>query len=250
MAKQNETYNNLIDFCIEQEKNPEAAGDNTVIFRFILTDYFFKFECGESRKVEALLNEITIPPVIKSSPSIFEIDLEKLREQIEGEMVNESLCGKIMLSPAYLKSFFPNHPPSYAKLPNDIKFELMDIIKEKNLLIFEAFEKMERDIEAVRKRTTLSLIALTLKNIHKKNGRPFAALQRSADEIISDIFIKTGDIFKGTKIQVSDARDDSKIKELIKQFFQVRQFKEITQLSDLYKHEIDRFIKRAQKVFS
>ena len=47
-----------------------------------------------------------------------------------------------MLSQQYLKAFYPHHAPSFNKLPEDVRFELLDLIKERNETILTAFEKM------------------------------------------------------------------------------------------------------------
>ena len=155
-----------------------------------------------------------------------------------------------MLSPAYLKAFYSSHPPSFSKLPEDVQFELIEKVKKKNDKLIEAFQKMMKDREADKKRKIITLIALIIRNIHLKSGRPLNKLQKSAEELISSIFLNTDEVFVASQKQLSDLNDDSKVKELIKSFFKVMQFKEITEIADIYKVELDRYRKRGLKASS
>lgn len=249
MAKKSESFNNLIDFCVGIESNPELQGKTEMIFRTILSDYFFKTESAENKKMEAFFNEVELPSFLKNCSSIFEIDVEKLKNEIEDGMINETLCGRIFLSQSYLKTFHSNHPPSYSKLPENLKFELMDEIKAKNSLIIFAFEKLRNDLEADKNRKISTLIALIIKNIHLKTGKPLNKISKPVNEIISSLFIHGNEIFIANQKQLSDIKDNSKIKELIKIFFPVRQFKEISEITEIYNKELERFILRAKRSF-
>ncbi len=149
-----------------------------------------------------------------------------------------------MLSQQYLKAFYPHHAPSFNKLPEDVRFELLDLIKERNESILKAFEKMLVDREADKKRKILTLIALILKNIHLKTGSPFNKLSRPAEDIIRDIFSHTDEVFSATQKQITEIKDDTKIKQIVKTFFMVKQFKDITEISAMFKDELERYRKR------
>ncbi|MBN1533072.1 MAG: hypothetical protein JXA20_10455 [Spirochaetes bacterium] len=247
MAKVKETYNNLIDLCILLEEKPEFTGNAEEMFRYLLTDYFFKTEISQSKGLEMLLNDLKPPEPLKGKKSLFEVQLDDLEPEITGTTVNDSLAGRIMLAPQFLKAFYPHHAPSFGKLPEDVKFELMDRIKEKNLCIIEAFKKMARDRESDKNRKIITLIALILKNISQKTGRPLAKLERPADSIIRASFAKSDEIFNGSQRQISDLSDDVKIKDLLKTFFVIRQFSEIAELAQLYRIELSRYRKRGIK---
>ncbi len=247
MAKVKETFNNLIDLCITLEEMPEYTGKADEMFRHLLTNYFFKQETYQSKSIELILNEYKVPESIKGLKSLFELGLEELKNHVEGSTFNDSLAGKVLLSPQYLKAYFPHHPPSFSKLPEDVKFELLDRIKEKNGSIIAAFEKMEMDKQADKSRKIITLIALILKNICKKSGKPLAKISDPAEVIIKKIFNNTSEVFNGSQRQFSELGDDTKIKELLKTFFVIRQFSEINDLTRLYRAELTRYRKRGIK---
>jgi hypothetical protein len=249
-AVKKETYNNLIDLYISLEENPELAGDTSELFRRILCDYFFEKETSESKHFEVYFHDFKLPHFISSANNLFEVPFNELRSYIEGSMVNDSLAGTIMLSSSYLKAFYSEHPPSFSKLPEDVQFELIGKVKIKNEKFIQAFQKMIKDREADKKRKILTLIALIIKNVHLKSGRPLNKLQKSAEEIISSIFINTEEVFVASQKQMSDLNDDSKVKELVKSFFKVMQFKEISEIADNYKIELQRYQKRGLKASS
>lgn len=247
MPPKQQTYNNLIDVCISMEQDPEhpeLAGNAPAMFKAILSGYFFKNETAQSKNFAAFIANMEPPAFLAGSKSLFNIDIEGLSNFVQGNTINDSLAGKIMLSTQFLTAFYSSHPPSFTKLPEDIKFELIDRVKEKNEVIISAFDKMLQDRESDKKRQIVTLVALILKNVHKKTARPLAKLDSGADEIIRKIFRNCDSVFLAAETQVSDLRDDSKIKELIKKFFMIKQFKEIKEISDVYKSELERYIRR------
>lgn len=244
MAKKSDSYNNLIDLCLKMAEDPEFSGNAKAQFSRILTDYFFEEEKNANRNMELFLENIEPPPFLDGLASIFDISVDDLRAYVEGASFNESLAGKIMLSQQYLKAFHPHHAPSFNKLPEDVRFELMDAVKEKNAAIISAYEKMLVDRDADKKRKIMTLVALILKNIHLKSGAPFNKLPRPAEEIIGATFHNTGDVFTASQKQIADLQDDTKIKQMIKTFFMVKQFKDITGISEMFKEELERYRKR------
>ncbi|MCP4134188.1 MAG: hypothetical protein GY754_24660 [bacterium] len=251
MAKQKgESFNNLIDVCICFEENPELAGHSNEMFKQLLTDYFFKESSRENKRLEMFFDDLSLPPFIEGKSSLFDIDTNELATFVNGQGVNDSLAGTFMLSKAYLKTFFSNHPTSFKQLPDDVKYDLIDQIKDKNENIISAFEKMNLDKEADKKRKIITLLALILKNLQRKSGRPIRKLEKPAKDIIRSIFNNTDEIFSGSQIQMSDLSDDTHVKELIKSFFIIRQFKEITEMAERFKTELERYRKRGLKATS
>lgn len=248
MGTSEDTYNNLIDECIALDEDPSLKGDVKAEFSRLLSNYFFRREIELSKNLELFLSNFSVPDIFNGFNSIIDIDIDILTEMVHGNSINDSLAGKIMLSQQYLKSFYPNHSPSYSKLPEDIRFELMQLIKEKNECIITAFSKMKADVASDRNRQIMTLIALILKNIHLRSGMPLNTLQSPLNVIIQKIFPMALDRFDAKPKQISELLDDSKIKELIKIIFKVKQFKEITILADQYKQEFSRYHKRALKV--
>jgi hypothetical protein len=244
MAKKENSFNNLIDECMKLNEAPDVAGKAPEQFIRILSGYFFGSEAGLNRGLELFLNNLEPPDFLKGAASLFEIDIDRLKSYINGNSLNDSLGGKIMLSPQYLKAFYPHNPPSFNKLPEDVRFELMDLIKEKNGAIIAAFEKMMMDRGADRKRKVLTLVALIIKNVHLRTGSPLNRLPKPAEEIIRSIFNSADEVFTAGQRQMADLRDDTKIKQLVKTFFMVKQFKEITDVADLFREELERYKKR------
>jgi len=244
MVKMDGGYNNLIDVYLKLESDPAFLGDIASQFMRFMSDYFFEKERRSSRNIELVINSIPPPTFLSGVRTVFDIDMEGLRKYVMGESINDSLAGRIMLSSHYLKAFFPHHAPSFGKLPEDVRFELMDLIREKNEAILAAFKKMQVDRAADRQRKILTLVALILKNIHLETEIPFNKLPRPADEIIRSIFRHSDQVFSADQKQTADLFDDSKIKQLIKTFFIVKQFKEITEIAALFRNELERFRKR------
>jgi hypothetical protein len=244
MAEMDGRYNNLIDVYCTLESDPAFSGDIAGQFMRFMSDYFFEKEKNTSKNIELVINSIPPPAFLFRARTIFDFDMEGLRKYVMGESINESLAGRIMLSSHYLKAFYPHHAPSFGKLPEDVRFELMDLIKEKNEAILAAFEKMRVDRAADRQRKILTLVALILKKIHNETEMPFNKLPRPADEIIRSIFRQSDEVFTADQKQTADLFDDSKIKQLIKSFFTVRQFKELTEIAALFRNELERFRKR------
>lgn len=244
MAVKNGGVNNLIDVYIAMRDNPELGKDVREQFHWILGEYFFKQEKESNRNFELFINNIESPAFLGSLTSLFDISLEELSTFVRGTTVNDSLAGRIMLSQQYLKAFYPHHAPSFNKLPEDVRFELLDLIKERNETILKAFEKMLVDREADKKRKVLTLIALILKNIHLKTGAPFNKLQKPAEDIIRGIFSHTDEVFSANQKQIAELQDDTKIKQIVKTFFMVKQFKDITEISAMFKDEMERYRKR------
>ncbi len=245
MTKSVESFNNLVDFSLKMMEDPELAGDARGQFMRILCDYFFGAEKSENRSIELLLGGLEPPSFIGTAGSVFDISIDDLRAYVQGGTLNESLSGKIMLSPQYLKAFYPHHAPSFNKLPEDERFELMDAIKEKNETIISAFEKMLTDRDADRKRKVITLVALIMKNTHHRTGTPFNKLTKSVEEIIRSTFRETDEVFTASQKQMADLMDDTKIKQMVKTMFMVKQFKDITGIADIFKEELERYRKRA-----
>jgi len=146
-----ESYNNLLDFCLALDEDKELAGKAPEIFRKILTDYFFQHEVYESKKMENFFRAMEMPKFLSEGISLVDVDIDRLLSYIEGETFKDSLCGRIMLSTEYLKSFYPHHSPSFNKMPSDVQQEIVDAIKEKNSRIAGAFQKM-KSIQTVERK--------------------------------------------------------------------------------------------------
>jgi hypothetical protein len=243
-TENNTSYNNLIDECLKLEGDTAVSGKGKDLLLWIIGEYFFKDEKSASKNIELVINNLPPPPFHSQGNTIFNISMDELRSYILNGSFNESLAGKIMLSPPYLKSFYPNHPPAYAKLPEDVRFELMDAIKAKNEAILSAFEKMLIDRNADKQRKILTLVALILKNIHLRSEAPLKKLERPAEETIRSIFNNTEEIFAASQKQVADLSDDVKIRQLTKAFFMIKQFKDIAGIAAMFKEELERFRKR------
>ncbi len=245
-VQKNKSYNNLIDLCIEYELDPDYVGNAYEIFKKLLSEYFFMKESQMSKGMEQVFNEVEAPSFLKSINSMYKIDIEILSDSINGESINQSLCGRIMMSKAFLKVYYPNQTPSFNSMAEDIKFELIGKIKTMNKTIIDAFEKMKTDRQADKSRKVITLISLILKNIHMKTGRPLLNLTKPAEDIIGEIFRDVDNRFTANSKQMSNLSDDSKIKNLIKSFFFIKQFKDIEEVVRIYKIELERFRKRSQ----
>ncbi len=240
-----ETFHNLIDICIQMEENPDLAGDAKEMFRYLLTEYFFKSDAYDSKKVAHLLENMKLPDFLGEHRSLIEVDMERLRGYIEGDTINDSLGGKIMITADYLKAFYSHHPPAFNKLPPDVREELLEKVKSRNRLIIDAFEKIMTDRAADRSRKIITLVALILKNIHRKTGLPLNPPAAPAETIIHSIFKNCDEVFNAKQRQLSELNDDAKIKEIIKTFFTVKKFQDLAGIAKLFKAELDRYRKRA-----
>jgi hypothetical protein len=243
-SKSIEGFNNLLDACIKLEDDPQFVNNAKLIFHKLISDYFFKSEIKISKNIELFIGTLKPLACLENTKNIYDINIADFSNEISGVTFDKSIAGSVMLSGAYLKAFYPHHTPAYSKLPEDIKFELKDKIEQKNTAIIESFNKMKADMEADSRRKIVSLIALIIKNIHLRSGLPLCTLQKSAEEIIRGIFNCKDDIFTASERQNSELRDDSRIKDLVKIFFEVRQFKEIAEISEMYKNEFDRYRRR------
>jgi len=244
MAKKGESFNNLIDEYLKMVEDPGHAGSAGEQFVNMLMNYFFASEKNENRSIELLLGNIEKPAFLSSATNLFDMNIDDLRSYVQGSSTADSLAGKIMLSPQYLKVFYPHHAPSFNKLPEDIRFELMDAIKEKNGTIITAFEKMMSDRDADRKRKVMILVALIIKNIHYRTGAPFNKLPKHVEDIIRETFHGADEIFTASQKQMADLQDDTKIKQVVKTLFMVKQFKDITGIAEMFKGELERYRKR------
>lgn len=240
-----ESFKNLIDFCIDANSKEELSENGPELFKYLLTDYFFKTESAEKTMLNCF-KKFKIPEFVENIKSLFDINIDDFETYVNGNTINDSLTGQVFLSSSYLKTFYSNHPPEFKSMPPDIQSELIEKIKEKNKLIIDAYKKLVADIEATKKRTVQKLVALLLKNLHKKYGTQFVDLNNDANTIIQEIFLNGDEIFTAKPNQVSDLNDDSKIKDLIKKFFKVKQFQEIQENSENFKNELKRFEKRAK----
>jgi hypothetical protein len=238
-------YNDLLDKVIELSNKEELAGNAGKMFKSLLREYFFRAETADNKKFDAYLSDIEPPSFLNSAASIFDIDLDQLKNFVNGEMANSSLSGKIMLSKQYLGTFYSKFPPEFNKLPEEVKDELFNKIKEWNGKIIAAFEKMLSDRNADRKRKVITMIALILKTMHLKTEAQFNKLPKTAEEILKSIFMKTDEVFTAKDIQMRDLGDDTKIKQLIKTFFKIKAFNEITDLAGIYRAELEKYKKRS-----
>ncbi len=244
MAKKGESFNNLIDEYLKIVEDPDHSASAGEQFVNMMMEYFFFNEKNENRSVELLLGNIEPPRFLSSSTTLFDMNIHDLKSYVQGSSITDSLAGRIMLSQQYLKTFYPHHAPSFNKLPEDVRFEVMDAIKEKNETIITAFEKMMSDRDADRKRKILTLVALIIKNIHHRSGAPFNKLPKNVEEIIRETFHNTDEIFTASQKQMADLQDDTKIKQMVKTFFMVKQFKDITGIAEMFKGELERYRKR------
>lgn len=244
MAKKDESFNNLIDEYLKMVEEPGHSAGAGEQFINLLMNYFFVNEKNENRSIELLLTNIKPPSFLSSATTLLDMNIDDLRGYVQGSSTSDSLAGKIMLSQPYLKTFYPHHAPSFNKLPEDVRFEVMDAIKQKNETIISAFEKMMSDRDADRKRKVITLVALIIKNIHHRSGAPFNRMPKNAEDIIRETFHNTDEIFTASQKQMADLQDDTKIKQMIKIFFMVKQFKDITGIAEMFKGELERFRKR------
>ncbi len=250
MGAQTGNYNNLIDVCITLQEEPQLQGDMGAVFVRLLTDYFFNREIEDSKNLELFFKNFKVPEFIRVSGSMLKIKILDMKSYIDGKMINDSLSGTIMFSSQFLKAHYPQHPPSYAKLPEDIKMDLMDRVKQKNSEIKDAFEKLDLDIKAVKNRKVMTLIALILKNLHYMKNLQFKNLEKPMDELIASHFNNTDVVFTASPGQCADIGSKGKIQDLVKLLFIVRKFQEINEISEAYTREFERFKKRTIAVLS
>ncbi len=246
MAKK-ESFYNLVDKCIEMESEKSLAGNTQEMFRRLLTDYFFQIESGESKKIENIFKNMEFPDFLKETPSIMDLDIKKLGSFIQGEMIKDSLSGKVFSSSEYLKSFQPHHAPVFGKLPGEVQREILEDIKIRNAIILEAFEKMKADRAADKSRKVITLVALIIKNVHLRTGCPLNDMGSGAEKLIRDTFLNCDETYNGSQRQQADLIDDKKIKQVIKSFFVVKKFQDISEMADLFRTELERYRKRAVK---
>lgn len=240
------SFNNLLDFCIAIETDSSFTGNGKDFFIRILKEYFFKKETDQNKSFEIFLSDFPVPDFLKDLKSPVDADIEEITNAIEGDSVNNSLSGKIMMSQQYLKAFYPHHTPNFMNMPEDIRSEIIARVREKNSLIITAFEKAHQDKQTDTSRKILTLVALIIKNIQLKTGRPLNNQEKGVNEIISSIFLNSDEVFTASQQQIADLNDDKKIKDTIKQFFIIKQFKEISDIAALFKEEVNRFIKRTK----
>lgn len=243
-----ETFNNLIDIAISMDEDPETAGSADTILKHVLSDYFFYKYTSESKTLLNVIKNMNLPDSISGKSSLLEVSAGDIQELMNGDSINDTLSGKIMLSPAYLKMAYPHHTPAFNKLPADDKGELISAIKEKNDAILHAFSKMERDIEAAKNRKILTLIALILRNIHLKTGLKLVKHEHKAEDIIRSIFSNCDSVFTASQTQLADLKDDTNIKNAIKSFFVIKKFSEISEITAMFKKELSRFTRRTQRL--
>ena len=243
--KQKESYNNLIDNCINLEVDSNLAGDAKELFRKLVIEYFFKHEVDGNKNFEFFLDELELPSFLDDLNSIFDVDFNQLENFINGETINDSLSGRIMLSKPYLHAFYQNHKPSFGSLPEEVKVALVSRIKDKNNDIILAFEKMMKDIEADKNRKIITLVSLVLKNVYQKSGRPLNKLSEPAEKIIKTAFPNFDEKFNAGQSQMGILNDDASIKSLVKTFFIIKRFDDITEIAGMYKNELERFKKRS-----
>jgi hypothetical protein len=239
------TFWNLIDIVLALE---EEKSDRAEVFLKILIEYFFKEECNE-KKFFAFLKGFELPSLFSQTDSITSIDTRAFENFVNGTSPADSLCGKIMLSKAYLKTFQQNHQPEFKKLPTDVQMTLLDEIKNRNAQIIKAFGKMHEDREADKTRTILRLVALILKNIQIRTGLPFGQMKGDAGDEIRNIFRDADSVFEATAAQKAEMTDDKNIKALIKVFFVIRKNQDLSDIAEHFRAEFERYKKRAEKIF-
>ena len=240
------TYNDLLDKVIELSSREDLAGNAGKMFKGLLREYFYKAQTADNKKFDAFLSDFEIPSFLNNTISIFDIDMDQLKNFVNGEMANSSLNGRIMMSAKYLSAFYSKFPPEYNKLPNEVKDEIFEKIKDTNTKFIAAFEKMMADRIADSKRKVITMVALIVKAMHLKTETPFNKLPKPAEEILKSVFIKTDEVFTAKEVQMRDLGDDTKIKQLIKVFFKIKTFNEITELAKLYREELEKYKKRSQ----
>ena len=248
MAKEGRktTFWNLLDIVIMFE---EDKGDKAGVFLRILMEYFFKEECGE-KKFLTFLKGFELPALFSGSGSIADMEEQEFEEFVNGSSPADSLCGQIMLSKPYLKTFQQNHQPEFKKLPSDVQMAMLDDIKERNVHIIKAFRKMHEDREADRARTVLRLVALILKNIQIRTGLPFSQMKGEASDSIREIFHDADSLFQATPSQVAEMNDDKNIKALVKVFFVIRRNQDLSDIAEHFRKEFERYRKRAERAFA
>lgn len=240
------TFWNLIDIVIALE---EEKSDRSEVFLKILMEYFFKQEC-EEKKFFSFMKGFELPKLFSETESIASIDEHAFEEFVNGSSPADSLCGQIMLSKPYLKTFQQNHQPEFKKLPPDVQLTMLEEIKERNAHIIKAFRKMHEDREADQTRTVLRLVALILKNIQIRTGLPFSQLKGEASDAIREIFRDADSIFEAAPPQIAEMTDDKNIKALIKVFFVIRRNQDLSEIAEYFRKEFERYRKRAEKVFA
>jgi hypothetical protein len=237
-------FDDFIDFYIEAEENSGFAGNAPELFRFALKEYFFKEECAESKAFSAFLDKLEMPAFLSGISSLLDVDIEAMRAEVDGEIANDSLCGKIFLSPAYLKSFYPHQPPSFNQMAPEVRAEVLNKIKETNQEIVAAFEKMKSDSDADRNRRVIQLLAFIIKNIHKKTEFPLNRLEKKAQDVIAEFFPSWNEIYTVNQKQNAELNDEGRVRDLVKAFFAIRKFQDIAEILELYKKELERYRKR------
>lgn len=240
------TYLNLIDAIIDIEEQPDSR-DPAKAFARLLCDYFFAKETQESKAIAGILCQLPAPDAV-TQKGLLHLTPGDMLPLVEGPHINETLCARVMLQPAYLKYAYPNHSPSFSKLPPEIKGEFIQAIKNKNQMIIQAFEKLQQDITATKERNMKTLIALILKNIHLKTGIPFANITETVSSLIEKNFVLCNEIFIASNKQIYEINDDSIIKKLLKSMFIIKRFEDLTELSHAFKAEAKRFTRRTQRI--
>lgn len=243
-------YNKVLDIIIDQINNPEIAGSPNGMFKYLMVNYFFREEVSDNKNFNIFLTHYNFPNFDPSINDLREIDVKTISNFINGSDVESSLCGQIMLSKNYLKSFYPNHVSEYLKLPHDIRMEMRANAEERNNSIIAAFEKMHQDIAADKKRKVLSLVALVLVNISRRTGRQLKNTDQSAEKIIKAHFSNYKETFSGNETQMADLNDESIVRDLLKYFFVIKSYGELKAISDMFKDEVERFRKRVNSALS
>ena len=242
----NNTYHNIIDAIIDIEEDPESRSPEKAFAR-LLTEYFFARETYENKAIAGYICQLPVPDIVKQK-GLLNLTPEDIAPLVECENLNETLCARIMLQPAYLKYAYPHHSPSFSKLPPEVKGEVIAAIKQRNQMVLNAFEKLQHDIKATKERTIKTLIALILKNVHLKTGMPFCKVSEPVSQLIEKNFNFCNEVFIASNKQIHELTDDAKIKNLLKSLFIVKRFDELTELSQAFKSEAKRFIRRTQRI--
>jgi hypothetical protein len=240
-----EKFDSFIDFCIAAEEDPENAGKIEDVFLKALTWHFFYEESDASRSMEQFFSTIQVPEFIRKLRSILDVNMDELTTFVQANTINESLAAKVFLSAAYLKFFQPHHPPKFTKMPEEVQNELLKKIKGKNGQIIAEFEKMKFDRAADKSRSILSLVAMVIKNIHIRNEMPLNTLQKPAADLISSIFPGSDEVFRGSQKQMVNLSDDRRIKDIVKLFFNIKNFNDMSAASEMFKKELEKLRKRA-----
>ena len=239
------SYNNLLDIIIEKEKQAPYEGNPREMFRYLVINCFYKDQALENRTFQSFLEKFDIPIGFSTAESLVNLDINVIRTILMGDSIDKSFAAQVMFSKTYLKYFQPHHPSDFSKIPNNIKVELRQAVMKKNEAMINGFNKIHTDMRADKKRTMLTLVALCLKNINRRTGRPLKITEQPVEELIRDHIKGCDKVFTGDSKQLVLLNDMALIRDILKQIFNVKSYTELKKVSDLFVEEVERFRKRA-----